>query len=49
MAEAWRVGHINCWSATNCFSDCYTCGKLDLAQRKIIMFHFLLVQGGCEL
>lgn len=40
--------HINRWLAGNCFGDYYTRTGLDLAQREMITFCFILAQGGCE-
>lgn len=48
MKEAWKAGHINRWLADNCFGDYYTRTGLDLKQREMITFCFLLAQGGCE-
>lgn len=48
MNEAWKAGHINRWLATNCFGDYYTRNGLDLAQREMITFCFIMAQGGCE-
>lgn len=48
MKEAWKKGHINRWLAANCFGDYYTRTGLDLAQREMITFCFLMAQGGCE-
>lgn len=48
MREAWKAGHINRWLADNCFGDYYTRGGLDLKQRELITFCFLVAQGGCE-
>lgn len=48
MKEAWKSGHINRWLAANCFGDYYTRTGLNLAQRELITFCFLLAQGGCE-
>ena len=48
MKEAWKKGHINRWLAANCFGDFYTRTGLDLKQRKMITFCFLMAQGGCE-
>lgn len=48
MNEAWKAGHINRWLADNCFGDFYTRTGLDLKQREMITFCFLLAQGGCE-
>lgn len=48
MKEAWKTGHINWWLAVNCFGDYYTRGGLDLKQRELITFCFLVAQGGCE-
>ena len=48
MKEAWKAGHVNRWLAANCFGDYYTREGLDLAQREMITFCFLMAQGGCE-
>lgn len=48
MKEAWKQGHINRWLAANCFGDFYTRTGLDLPQREMITFCFLMAQGGCE-
>lgn len=48
MNEAWKKGHINRWLAANCFGDYYTRTGLDLKQREMITFCFLMAQGGCE-
>lgn len=48
MNEAWKKGHINRWLADNCFGDYYTRNGLDLKQREMITFCFLMSQGGCE-
>ncbi len=48
MKEAWKAGHINRWLAANCFGDYYTRNGLDLKQRELITFCFLMAQGGCE-
>lgn len=48
MKEAWKQSHINKWLADNCFGDYYTRNGLDLAQREMITFCFLMAQGGCE-
>lgn len=48
MKEAWRQGHINRWLADNCFGDYYTRTGLDLREREMITFCFLMAQGGCE-
>ena len=48
MREAWKKGPINRWLAANCFGDYYMRGGLDLKQREMITFCFLLSQGGCE-
>lgn len=48
MKEAWKKGHINQWLAANCFGDFYTRTGLDLKQREMITFCFLMAQGGCE-
>lgn len=48
MQEAWKSGEINYWLASNCFGDYYTRTGLDLKQRELITFCFLMAQGGCE-
>ena len=48
MKEAWKTGHINRWLAANCFGDYYTRNGLNLAQRELMTFCFLMAQGGCE-
>lgn len=48
MKEAWKAGTINRWLASNCFGDYYTRRGLNLAQRELITFCFLMAQGGCE-
>lgn len=48
MKDAWKSGYINRWLAANCFGDYYTRTGLDLAQREMITFCFLMAQGGCE-
>lgn len=48
MKEAWKNGHINRWLVDNCFGDYYTRTGLDLPQREMITFCFLMAQGGCE-
>lgn len=48
MKEAWKNGPMNRYLAANCFGDYYTRTGLDLAQREMITFCFLMAQGGCE-
>lgn len=53
MKDFWKSGpeetkHINHWLAANCFGDYYTRKGLDLKQREMITFCFLMAQGGCE-
>ena len=48
MKEVWKTGHINRWLAANCFGDYYTRKGLNLAERELITFCFLMAQGGCE-
>ncbi len=48
MREAWKTEPINYWLASNCFGDYYTRKGLNLAQRELITFCFLMAQGGCE-
>ena len=45
MKEAWKTGHINRWLASNCFGDYYTRKGLDLKQREMITFCFLVRPG----
>ena len=48
MRESWKAGTVNRWLAANCFGDYYTRTGLDLRQRELVTFCFLLAQGGCE-
>lgn len=48
MRKAWKQGIINRFLAANCFGDYYTRKGLDLSQREIATFCFLMAQGGCE-
>ena len=48
MKKAWKTSHINRWLAANCFGDYYTRNGLNLAERELITFCFLMAQGGCE-
>lgn len=48
MKEVWKAGHINRWLAANCFGDYYTRKGLNLSERELITFCFLMAQGGCE-
>ena len=48
MNEAWKKSHINRWLADNCFGDYYTRTGLELKQREMITFCFIMAQGGCE-
>lgn len=48
MKEAWKTSHISRWLAANCFGDYYTRNGLNLAERELITFCFLMAQGGCE-
>lgn len=48
MKDAWREGTINRWLASNCFGDYYTRKGLNLTERELITFCFLMAQGGCE-
>lgn len=43
-----KGGHINCWLSGNCFGDYYTRKGLDLKQRELITFCYIVAQGGCE-
>lgn len=53
MRDFWKSGpeekcHINLWLAANCFGDYYTRKGLDLRQREMITFCYIMAQGGCE-
>ncbi len=48
MRDFWKAGNINLWLAGNCFGDYYTRKGLDLKQREMITFCYLMAQGGCE-
>ena len=48
MKEFWKGGLVNYWLASNCFGDYYTRKGLNLKEREMITFCFLLAQGGCE-
>lgn len=53
MRDFWKSGdeetkHINYWLADNCFGDYYTRSGLNVKQRELITFCFLLAQGGAE-
>lgn len=48
MRESWKAGPVNRWLAANCFGDYYTRSGLDLKQREMVTFCFLMAQGGCE-
>lgn len=53
MLGFWKAGpeesrHINQWLTDNCFGDWYTRTGLDLRQREMVTFCFLVAQGGCE-
>lgn len=48
MKEFWKGGLVNYWLASNCFGDYYTRKGLNLREREMITFCFLLAQGGCE-
>lgn len=48
MKDAWKTSPMNRWLAANCFGDYYTRKGLDLTQRELITFCFLMAQGGCE-
>ena len=43
-----EVRHVNFWLSANCFGDYYTRTGLNVAQREMITFCFLMAQGGCE-
>ena len=40
--------HFNDYLSANCFGDYYTRKGLDLSERELITFCFLMAQGGCE-
>lgn len=53
MKEFYKSGpeetrHINKWLAENCFGDYYTRKGLDLKEREMITFCYIMAQGGCE-
>ena len=53
MRDFWKNGQgarkdINKWLAANCFGDYYTRKGLDLKQREMITFCYIMAQGGCE-
>lgn len=48
MNETWKAGHMNRWLAANCFGDYYTRKGLDLKEREMVTFCYLIAQGGCE-
>ncbi|MBR4163830.1 MAG: carboxymuconolactone decarboxylase family protein [Solobacterium sp.] len=48
MKDFYKGGTVNYWLASNCFGDYYTRKGLNLAEREMITFCFLLAQGGCE-
>lgn len=48
MADFWTKGDINRFLAANCFGDHYTRGGLDLTDRELVTFCYLVAQGGCE-
>lgn len=39
---------INEWLVDNCFGDWYTRGGLDLKQRELATFCYIVAQGGCD-
>ena len=48
MKDAYKASVVNRYLAANCFGDYYTRKGLDLRQREMITFCFLLAQGGVE-
>ena len=48
MKDFYKGGTVNYWLASNCFGDYYTRKGLNLTEREMITFCFLLAQGGCE-
>lgn len=48
MKDAWKASDIGRFLASNCFGDYYTRGGLDLTDRELITFCYLVAQGGCE-
>ena len=48
MKDFYKVGDMNYWLAANCFGDYYTRKGLNLKDREMITFCYLLAQGGCE-
>lgn len=48
MREAWKAGTVNKWLAENCLGDYYTRKGLEIRERELITFCFIMAQGGCE-
>lgn len=53
LRDAWEQGpedtaHIRRWLAANCFGDYYTRGGLELRERELVTFCYLVALGGCE-
>lgn len=53
MRGAWETcpserAVVSRWLAANCFGDYYTRSGMELADRELITFVFLIAQGGCE-
>lgn len=48
MKDAYKASVVNRYLAANCFGDYYTRKGLDIRQREMITFCFLLAQGGVE-
>ncbi len=48
MKEYYKGGTMNYWLASNCFGDYYTRKPLNLQEREMITFCYLIAQGGCE-
>lgn len=53
LRESWRTGPeeraaVNSFLASNCFGDYYTRGGLDIKDRELVTFCYLIAQGGCD-
>lgn len=48
MRGYYNGSKFNEWSSSNCFGDYYTRKGLQLRERELITFCFLISQGGCE-
>lgn len=53
MRDSWTEGaedmeHIRKWLASNCFGDYFTRDGLELREREMVAFCFLVALGGCD-